>query len=59
MRLIGIKCRNLMANKWEQTKGQIAGCLFRLRSDISSLWGVILNMLTVPLADLNVHLCVC
>lgn len=28
VRLIGIKCRNLKANKWEQTQRQFVGSFF-------------------------------
>lgn len=39
VRLIGIKCRNLKANKWEQTERQIAGYLFSLWIDVNSFAG--------------------
>lgn len=43
MRLIGIKCRNLKANKWERTERQIVGYLSWPCMDARCLWGRILN----------------
>lgn len=48
VRLIGIKCRNLKANKWDQTERQIVGYLFGVQMDVNSLW--VRRLICIPLS---------